>query len=69
MADTKARPGEALREQVEAALTGVLAEVPRALREAAERSRVAREDQARRMEEAREWIRAGARPTRHRFRL
>lgn len=69
MDGTKRPPGADLTERLTAAIEQTLAQVPRVLQDAADRSRLAREEQAKAMEAAREQIRAGARLTPHRFRL
>ncbi|MFT8245192.1 hypothetical protein [Roseomonas sp. BN140053] len=69
MADTKPRSGKKVPQTIQEELLDVLAEVPAALREAHDRSKAAREQHAKRVEESREWIRGGSRPLKGRFRL
>ena len=68
MADRKSQGSDKLQEKIEASYAKILEEVPRSLREAAERSRSARAEHTRRVENTRDWIRNGARPLKGRYR-
>ncbi len=58
-----------LRRLSEKSLLEVLQDVPAQLKQAAQQSQAAREEHLRRVEVANEWIKAGSRPSKHRFRL